>query len=365
MALTALDLGLRGAAVGLALIVCALLLRDRPFRTLTLLRIALCVGVAAFAISTAPFFPLGRFGWTAPLVMLFTGLPVIFWLWALAVFSNGFSVRPYHLAIWLLVAGLGLFAYCGSTVSLPLSATSGRLFALASMGLALLAATQTLPGWRADLVAGHRRSLIASLLLGTAFCVVNAAFGLAAISWDSVSLGSAFGLGVLALLGVWTSFPQFMAQPAPAGAVAHVARNTAVAARAGLAPSNPAWLRRLDNLMRVERAYRQEGLTIAALAVKLGLPEHRLRTLINQDLGHRNFNAFVNRYRIDEAKAALADPKQIDVPILTIALDAGFQSVTPFNRAFKADAGVTPTEFRQIALAGRPTGAIAATDRSN
>ena len=54
---------------------------------------------------------------------------------------------------------------------------------------------------------------------------------------------------------------------------------------------------------------------------------------------------------IDEAKAALADLAQRDVPILTIALDAGFQSIGPFNRAFKADTGLTPTEFRRLPLA--------------
>jgi AraC-like DNA-binding protein len=32
-------------------------------------------------------------------------------------------------------------------------------------------------------------------------------------------------------------------------------------------------------------------------------------------------------------------------------MDAGFQSIGPFNRAFKADTGLTPTEFRRDALA--------------
>src|SRR5262249_18029533 len=112
--------------------------------------------------------------------------------------------------------------------------------------------------------------------------------------------------------------------------------------------------RQLEHLMTVERVYRQESLSIGILAVKLGMPEHRLRILINQELGYRNFSAFLNRYRIDQAKAALPDPGQVDVPVLTIALDAGFRSITPFNRAFKADTGLTPTEFRQTALAGRP-----------
>jgi AraC-like DNA-binding protein len=113
----------------------------------------------------------------------------------------------------------------------------------------------------------------------------------------------------------------------------------------------PILLRRLDHLMTVERIYRQEGLSIGALAAKLDLPEYRLREVINEALGYRNFNAFLNRYRLDDAKAALSDASQREVPVLTIAMDAGFQSIGPFNRAFKADTGQTPTEFRREALA--------------
>ena len=103
--------------------------------------------------------------------------------------------------------------------------------------------------------------------------------------------------------------------------------------------------------MTVERVYRQEGLTIGVLAAKLDLPEYRLRQAINEGLGYRNFNAFLHRYRINEAKAALSDPGQRDVAVLTIAMDAGFQSIGPFNRAFKAATGRTPSEFRREHLA--------------
>ncbi|SMC28622.1 Helix-turn-helix domain-containing protein [Andreprevotia lacus DSM 23236] len=81
------------------------------------------------------------------------------------------------------------------------------------------------------------------------------------------------------------------------------------------------------------------------------LPEYKLRQLINQGLGWRNFNAFVNSYRIADARQALADTAQAEVPILTIAMDAGFQSLGPFNRAFKAETGLTPTAFRSEQLA--------------
>ena len=104
----------------------------------------------------------------------------------------------------------------------------------------------------------------------------------------------------------------------------------------------------LMRLMGDERIYRHDNVTIGTLATKLAIPEYRLRRLINQRLGYRNFNVFLNEHRIAEAKAALADPSQAEVPVITIAMDAGFQSLGPFNRAFKATTGVTPTEYRRL-----------------
>ena len=101
--------------------------------------------------------------------------------------------------------------------------------------------------------------------------------------------------------------------------------------------------------MEGDRIYRQEGFGLNGLVAALDVPEYRLRRLINQRLGHRNFSSFVNGYRLAEATAALADPGQAEVPILTIALDSGFQSIGPFNRAFKAHTGMTPTAYRKQA----------------
>ncbi|MEQ1547597.1 MAG: helix-turn-helix domain-containing protein, partial [Chakrabartia sp.] len=103
---------------------------------------------------------------------------------------------------------------------------------------------------------------------------------------------------------------------------------------------------RLHQHMEHERAYRDDRLTIAGLAAQLEVQEYRLRRLINGQLGHRNFAAFLNGYRLNEVKEALTDPSQRDVPILTIALDAGFGSLGPFNRAFREAEGMTPTMYR-------------------
>jgi AraC-like DNA-binding protein len=115
----------------------------------------------------------------------------------------------------------------------------------------------------------------------------------------------------------------------------------------GDSEQDTALLSALDELMKNNKIYRQDGLSIAVLAAKLSIPEYRLRRLINQRLGHRNFSAFVNGYRLSEAMAALSDPAQSSVPVLTIALDTGFGSIGSFNRAFKVHTGMTPTEFRR------------------
>jgi len=103
---------------------------------------------------------------------------------------------------------------------------------------------------------------------------------------------------------------------------------------------------KLDRHITEELAWREEGLTIAELARRLGSQEYRLRRLINRQLGHRNFAGFLNSYRLEEVRAALADPEQREVPILTIALDAGFGSLGPFNRAFRESENMTPSQYR-------------------
>ena len=119
---------------------------------------------------------------------------------------------------------------------------------------------------------------------------------------------------------------------------------------AALAPAERVLRDRLIAAMAAG-AWLQQSLTIGDLAAQLGVPEHRLRALINQRLGYRNFSAFLNRHRIAEAKARLADPNHVALPVLTIAMDLGYGSLAPFNRAFREATGQTPTDFRRAAFA--------------
>ena len=107
-------------------------------------------------------------------------------------------------------------------------------------------------------------------------------------------------------------------------------------------------IEQLLNSMQEERLYADHDLRVGSLADKLGIPEYQLRKKINQNLGYRNFNQFVNRYRIEEAGEKLLEDTK--TPVLTIALDVGFRSISSFNTAFQTYFGVSPTQYRSQSL---------------
>jgi AraC-like DNA-binding protein len=99
--------------------------------------------------------------------------------------------------------------------------------------------------------------------------------------------------------------------------------------------------------MEQRQIYREMGLTIGQLAETLELQEYRLRRIINAGMGYRNFNDFLNTYRIREASSRLV--KEGDTAVLNIALDVGFRSLSSFNKAFKDAQLMTPTAYRSQA----------------
>jgi hypothetical protein len=286
MEATALDLGLRGATAGLFLMmVVVIVVRVRPLDMIKWLGTA----------------------WTMPIL---SANPVLVWLWAQANFDDDFLVRRWHGVLWLVIVGIW-FSVFYTWTTWPMLATAGvRSMSIVAIVLSLSAAVQTVRTWSADLVAGRRRLRVAVLFLSLLLVVLLSASGLTSISAKSYGisggLATAVGLLAIAALAGWSLFyppPTLPALVAMAAAASENAGHVAEieATDGGRDAVAPILLRRLDHLMKVERVYRQEGLTIGGLAAKLDLPEYRLRQTINEGLGYRNFNAFLNRYRISEA----------------------------------------------------------------
>ncbi len=112
---------------------------------------------------------------------------------------------------------------------------------------------------------------------------------------------------------------------------------------------NPALHEKLIHLIEVEKIYKQEEISIREIANMLGEQEYKIRKLINYQLGYKNFNEFINFYRITEICKVLTDEKQNNekLSITRLAMDYGYGSLVSFNRAFKSQTGITPSEYRK------------------
>jgi len=342
-----LDLVLRVGLVTLMVFVGAKVWRDHARSSAGRLGGALAIGVAAYALQSSDGFMGWPTGVRLPLALLSTGNVVVFWLFARTVFDDDFRLRPRHALAWLAMA-VPVLAYRRPQVR----ALVDVVIPLATLAFAALAVAQSAMSWRVDLVERRRRLRVFIVAAGALYTLVNMGLRLAPGPLGELWRGPVDLLVLSGIAGVaaW----HMLGSPADLFALPALAPAAAARADTPLAAADPAeaaLVARLEALMQADRVYREEGLTIAALAQRLAVPEYRLRRAINQRLGYRNFNAFLNRYRVDEVKAALADPQQAEVPVLTLAMDAGFQSLGPFNRAFKAETGQTPTEFRKTRLA--------------
>lgn len=100
---------------------------------------------------------------------------------------------------------------------------------------------------------------------------------------------------------------------------------------------------KLQSLMTDRKIYLEPNLTLNDLSKQLGVNSSVLSYAINNGFG-KNFNDFVNEFRISEVKEKL---KSSDDSLLNVAFDCGFNSKATFNRAFKKFTGVSPKEFQE------------------
>lgn len=101
---------------------------------------------------------------------------------------------------------------------------------------------------------------------------------------------------------------------------------------------------KLLQLFEQEKTWLDPELTLSQLAEKIDLNTTQLSYLINTGLG-KNFNDFVNEYRVEAVKQKLIDPAFAHLSLLGIAFECGFNSKATFNRAFKKATGVAPSEY--------------------
>lgn len=102
-------------------------------------------------------------------------------------------------------------------------------------------------------------------------------------------------------------------------------------------------IKEMRKIIEQEKLYLNPSLTIKSFAKRLHIPERELSIIINEKSG-KNFSAFVNQFRIQEACNLISIK---EMKISDISLHVGFFSRAAFTNTFKEFTGLTPTEYRQ------------------
>jgi AraC-like DNA-binding protein len=338
-----IDLMARGGSIAVLALWSWLLWRDQWAALAARIAVAMNAAIIAYLISYHawglwPFHPFVLFtNWASVLAAPF------FWLFADIWFSD--TQRISRRAM-LLIAGFAALAFAQTINMASTGHTNPIIWLLVRIGMLGFASAGLWAAWRErdnDLVEARRRFRSGLIWIIGLFVIW--------VSIIEIPLhGGDWEIGIR----VVTELAIALAAASASAAMYRFRQSDLFASSAAEVPDNnapqpnadPALADRVQAYMQTEKAWRDETLSIAKLAAQLGEQEYRLRRVINGQLGHRNFSAFLNSYRLAEVKAALTDPSQKEVPIITIALDAGFGSLGPFNRAFREAEGMTPSEFR-------------------
>jgi len=102
----------------------------------------------------------------------------------------------------------------------------------------------------------------------------------------------------------------------------------------------------LEQLLVAEKRFLDPTLTLDKIAEELKISKSHLSRTINAELG-MGFPDYLNSLRVETAKSYLTNPEFAHYTLVAIGLEAGFNSKTTFNAAFKKLASVTPSEYRK------------------
>ncbi len=103
-------------------------------------------------------------------------------------------------------------------------------------------------------------------------------------------------------------------------------------------------IKRILEIMEIEKAFSDEDFSLKNLARDLEISTQQLSEILNEKMG-KNFNTFINEYRIREAKILLIDDPVRSIN--SIANAVGFNSNTSFTVTFSKYEGCSPSRYRK------------------
>ena len=102
---------------------------------------------------------------------------------------------------------------------------------------------------------------------------------------------------------------------------------------------------KIRKCMEEDKPYLNSNFSVSQLAMLVGENPNYISKALSQ-YGKTNFLAFVSQYRVREVKQIMTDPAYQNYTLVSIGLEAGFNSKATFNRTFKKIEGITPSAYR-------------------
>ena len=339
-----LDICLRLLAAGQLLLIALVVGRSAAPRQIRVATVLFMICVAAYLANVAPVLGLWRYPIWAPVQLASQSSPLFLW-----IFAHRILERPLNRTVMVAAMVLTLGCWINFMIARHVTHVWPLVADVTQHAVSFLLTLHAM--WIAwiergdDLIERRRMFRVGFVILvgvqTLGVIIAESVYGFTHTETGLMVVQSAASLITVMLLGavLLSSNGELLfdadATPPP---------------RPALSPAEHVLNLKLDAVMALH-VYREPNLSIGALAQRLDVPEHRLRALINQRLGYRNFSAFLNAHRIADACAWLSDPARVDLPVLTLAMDLGYGSLAPFNRAFRDSTGQTPTDYRRAAFA--------------
>lgn len=334
--------------------------RNRPANRMLAALLIVVVGlITPFTIGFAGFYD--RWPWLsfAPFAVSLAVGPLVYG-YASALVGG----RSPHGFGWHLAPAMAQFAYQGVCFTLPLAAKSrwdgtvhepfidpvisiATLFSLAAYCLAALVVLRRYRSGLGDVVSDERRyaanwlgrsigAVIVVLVVWSGYQGWEFAFG-------RLTYVDVFGLYlVLAAVAVYLAIEGWrhtdLAFPSLGETIVTETSRQAAPPKDWRALGED-WASRTQ----ARGWWREPDLNLPVLAARLGINSHYLSRALNEGL-EVNFAGLINAMRSQAVAAALRAGTTDD--LLTVALDAGFNSKASFNRAFRAEFGVSPSAYR-------------------
>ena len=331
-----LEIFLRGGAIATLLICAAIFALPPPFRRKEGSVAALCLALCAYMAVSSPGLGFETGLTFVLLAAVAAAVPVLIYWVALELFQDDQHFAGWQLFTCALIIAASWLSF--TSVSVGILRGAGVIVIFSHLVGVIIAGDQ------GDLIEARRHFRRWFLLAIAAVAMVITALEIT--GWDR---GLPVGFYLLHAVLVWCLAAVFLIWSVRVDPTLWMVKRQSTPSEVSHSPAQRALIARINTAMS-NNLWEREGLTLSQMAQELGTQDHRLRSAINQAMGHRNFSSFINGYRIERAKSLLSDPDAADRTVLSIAYDVGFASLGPFNRAFRDATATTPTAFRQAAL---------------